>query len=85
MAQTQTVTTTVTKAVVLSLILIVITIATYFSGINMSSGIQYLGYIIFCAGIIFFIAQYGKQINYSSSSGSDFSSSNNGITIDRSI
>ncbi|MEO6453968.1 MAG: DUF4199 domain-containing protein [Ginsengibacter sp.] len=69
----QTVTTTTTKGLVLSLILIVIALAVYFSGINMSSGIQYVGYLVFCIGIIYFISQYGKQINYASTFGNYFS------------
>jgi uncharacterized membrane protein len=69
----QTITPPTTKGLVLSLILVVIAMATYFSGVNMSSGIQYLGYAIFVAGIIFFINQYGKQINYASTFGGYFS------------
>ena len=68
----QTITTPITKGLVLSLILIVIAIATYFSGISMTGGIQYLGYVVFLAGIIFCISQYGKQINYSSTFGNYF-------------
>ncbi len=66
-------TTTTSKGLVLGLILIVIAIATYFSGISMSGGVQYVGYIVFIAGIIFFISQYGKQINYASTFGNYFS------------
>ena len=68
----QTITTPMTKGLVLSLILIVIAIAIYFSGISMTGGIQYLGYVVFLAGIIFCISQYGKQINYNSTFGNYF-------------
>lgn len=68
----QTITTPITKGLVLSLILIVIAIAVYFSGIDMNSEIKYLGYLVFFAGIIFCISQYGKQINYSSTFGNYF-------------
>ncbi len=69
----QTVTTPTSKGLVLSLILIVIAMATYFSGISMNSAVKYLGYLIFLAGIIFFISQYGKQVNYASTFGNYFS------------
>jgi len=69
----QTITPVATKGLVLSLILIVIALGTYFSGVSMSGGIQYLGYVIFLAGIIFCIMQYGKQINYASTFGNYFS------------
>jgi len=68
----QTVTTPATKGLVLGLILIVIGIAIYLSEVNMNSGIQYLSYLVFFAGIIFFISQYGKQINYASTFGNYF-------------
>ena len=38
----------------------------------MTGGIQYLGYAVFLAGIIFCISQYGKQINYNSTFGNYF-------------
>src|SRR5437763_5827068 len=69
----QPVTSPISKGLVLSLILIIIAIAVFFSGINMNSGVQYLGYAVFIGGIIFFISQYGKQINYSSTFGNYFS------------
>jgi len=69
----QTVTSPATKGFLLGLILIIIALATYFSGIKLSGGIQWLGYIIFLAGIIFCISQYGKQINYSATFGNYFS------------
>ncbi len=69
----QTITTPVTKALVVSLILIIVGIATYFSGISMSGGVQYIGYAVFVAAIIFCISQYGKQINYTSTFGNYFS------------
>lgn len=68
----QNVTTPTTKGMVLGLILIVIALATYFSGIKVNGGIQWLGYIIFCAGIIFSISQYGKQVDYASTYGNYF-------------
>lgn len=68
----QTITPVTTKGLVLGLILIIIALAIYFSGINMTSGIQYLGYLIFLAGIIFCITQYGRQINYASTFGNYF-------------
>ena len=68
----QTITPVTTKGLVLGLILVVVALATYFSGININGGIQYAGYLIFIAGIIFFISQYGKQINYASTFGNYF-------------
>ena len=66
------VTTPTTKGLLLGLILIIIALATYFSGIDMSGGIQWLGYIIFLLGIVFCIIQYGKQINHNSTFGNYF-------------
>jgi hypothetical protein len=68
----QTVTPVTTKGLILGLILIVIALVIYFSGIDMTSGIQYLGYLIFLAGIIFCITQYGKQINHTATFGNYF-------------
>ena len=68
----QAVTTPATKGLVLGLILIIIALTTYFSGVKMDGGIQWLGYIIFLIGIVICIAQYGKQINYASTFGSYF-------------
>lgn len=67
------ITTPTAKGLVLSLILIVIAMGIYFSGIRMDSGIQYLGYLVFCIGIILCILQYGKQINHVSTFGNYFS------------
>ena len=68
----QAVTSPSTKGLLLGLVLIIIALITYFSGIKMNSGIQWLGYIILLLGIIFCIAQYGKQINYASTFGNYF-------------
>ena len=68
----QPITNPATKGFLLGLILIIIDLVTYFSGIRMDGGIQWLGYVIFLVGIILFIAQYGKQINYNSTFGNYF-------------
>jgi uncharacterized membrane protein len=68
----QKVTTTTTKGVVLGLILMVIGLAVYFSGMDMNGVIKWLGYIVFLAGIIFSVLQYGKQVNYESTFGNYF-------------
>lgn len=68
----QAVTSPTTKGFLLGLILIIIALATYFSGVDMTGGVQWVGYIIFFIGIIFCIAQYGKQINHHSTFGNYF-------------
>lgn len=67
-----TITTPVTKGLVLSLILIIIALGVYFSGMDMNGAIRWLGYIVFLAGIIFSVVQYGKQVNYVSTFGNYF-------------
>jgi hypothetical protein len=68
----QTVTTSSTKGIIISLILIVIALATYFLDLDASSGIQYVSYVIFIAGIIWSVNIYGKQINHNSTFGNYF-------------
>ncbi|MEO6330546.1 MAG: DUF4199 domain-containing protein [Ginsengibacter sp.] len=69
---TETITTPAAKGLVLGLILIVVGIGIYFSGIDMNSSIKYLSFLIFLAGIIYFINQYGKQVNFNSTFGNYF-------------
>ena len=68
----QTVTTSTTKGIVISLILIVIALATYFLDLDASSGIQYVSYVIFIAGIIWSVIYYGKQIDHNATFGNYF-------------
>lgn len=68
----QTITTPVTKGIAISLILIVIALATYFLDLSDNKAMQYLGYIIFIAAIIWAVNSYGKQINYNSTFGNYF-------------
>ena len=68
----QPVINTKVRGLVISLILIIIALATYFAGLKMTGGVQWAGYIIFIAAIIFSISQYGKQINHVSTFGNYF-------------
>jgi len=66
------ITTPVTKGIVISLFLIIISIATYFLNLMDNKGMQYVGYAIFIAGIIWSVNIYGKQINYNATFGNYF-------------
>ena len=71
----QPVTTTVTKGIVISLILIVFGLVTYFLDLNTSGTktMQWVGYFVFIAAIIWSVNIYGKQIDYNATFGSYFS------------
>jgi uncharacterized membrane protein len=69
----KTITTTTTKGLLIGLVLVVISIATYLSGIDVNSPVKYLSFIIFIAGILWSISNYGKQIDYNSTFGNYFS------------
>jgi hypothetical protein len=68
----QTVTTSTTKGIVIALILIVLALVTYFLNLETTSALQWLGYIIFIAGVIWSVNLYGKQINHVSTFGNYF-------------
>ncbi|MEO8110944.1 MAG: DUF4199 domain-containing protein [Ginsengibacter sp.] len=68
----QNVTTTTTKGLVIGLIMIVIAIAIYFLNIDPSGSSQWISNIVFIAGIIWSVHNYGKQINYNGTFGNYF-------------
>lgn len=69
----QTITPASTKGVIISLILIVISLIGYFMDINPQNGFQYIGYVIFIAGIVWSVMNYGHQVDYTGTFGSYFS------------
>lgn len=68
----QAITTPTTKGLLIGLVLVIIALITYFSGVKMNGGIQWLGYIVLLIGIVICIAQYGKQVDYKSTFGNYF-------------
>lgn len=68
----QKVTTPLTKGIIISLLLIVLSLITYFMDLSMNKSIQYVGYLILIAGVIWAISTYGKQINYNATFGNYF-------------
>jgi len=67
------ITTPVTKGIVISLILIVIGLVTYFLDMSANKAMQWVGYIIFIAAIIWSVSSYGQQIDFNSTFGKYFS------------
>ncbi|HEY5462469.1 MAG TPA: DUF4199 domain-containing protein [Hanamia sp.] len=68
----QKITSPATKGIVISLILIVLGLVTYFLDMSANKAMQWAGYIIFIAAIIWSVSSYGKQINYNSTFGNYF-------------
>lgn len=68
----QQVTSTTTKGIILGLILVVISIAIYFAGVDLNGPVKWVSNVIFFAGIIVSVYNYGKQINYHSTFGNYF-------------
>lgn len=68
----QTVTTSTTKGIVISLILIVIALISYFLNLDTSGPLQWIGYLVFIAGIVWSVNLYGKQMNHVSTFGNYF-------------
>ena len=68
----QNITTTTTKGLVIGLIMIVIAIVIYFSNIDMNGPSKWISNIVFIAGIIWSVYNYGKQIDYNATFGNYF-------------
>jgi len=68
----QKITTPATKGVIISLIIIVIALATTFLNQKVNGSFQWVGYLVFLAGIILSITYYGKQVDYQSTFGNYF-------------
>jgi small-conductance mechanosensitive channel len=68
----QKITTPVTKAIIISLVIIVISLAATFLNQKVNGSFQWIGYVIFLAGIILSITYYGKQIGHQSTFGNYF-------------
>ncbi|MEP6617211.1 MAG: DUF4199 family protein [Ginsengibacter sp.] len=66
------ITTPIVKGLIISLILIVLTLAITFTNQQFNKAFQWLGYLIFFAGIILSVWQYGKQIDHQSTFGNYF-------------
>lgn len=66
------VTTALTKAIVISLILIILGLTSYFMDFDPQGGFQYIGYVVFIAGIIWSVMSYGKQVDYNATFGKYF-------------
>ncbi|HET7118446.1 MAG TPA: DUF4199 domain-containing protein [Hanamia sp.] len=69
----QKITTPATKGIVISLILIVLGLVSYFLDMSDNKAMQWVGYIIFIAAIIWSVSSYGKQIDFNSTFGKYFS------------
>lgn len=69
----QKITPPLTKGIVISLILIVLGLVSYFLDLSANKAMQWVGYIIFIAAVIWSVSSYGKQINYNSTFGNYFS------------
>jgi len=61
------------KGIIIGLILIVFSLAVYFLELYSQQWIQYIGFVILCAGIILSVHIYGKEHDYDKSFGSLFS------------
>ena len=68
----QKITTPVTKGIVISLILIILSMVSYFMDLTQNKAMQYSGYIIFIAAIIWAVYSYGQQVNHNSTFGNYF-------------
>ncbi len=68
----QKITSTITKGFIVGLIMIVLTLGLTFSGMAVDSPVKWLSYIVFIAGVVISINQYGKQINYNATFGNYF-------------
>ena len=68
----QATTSTITKGLIIGLIMIAISIFESFMGIKMNGSFQWIIYLVFFAGIILAILQYGKQIDHNSTFGNYF-------------
>ena len=66
------ITTPLTKAIIISLVIIAISMATAFLNQKVNGSFQWLGYVIFLAGIILSITYYGKQVDHQSTFGNYF-------------
>ncbi len=67
------ITTPLTKGIVISLVLIVLALISYFMDLTANKGIQYAGYIIFIAAIVWSVYSYGQQIDHNATFGNYFS------------
>lgn len=65
-------TTTVTKGFVIGLLMIAITLGITFSGLAFNNTVKWLTYIVFIAGVVIAIKQYGQQVDYNSTFGNYF-------------
>jgi len=68
----QKITTPSTKGIIISLGMIIISMITTFLNAKVNGSFQWLGYIIFLAGIILSISYYGKQVDHQSTFGNYF-------------
>lgn len=68
----QKATSTITKGFIIGLLMIAITLGITFSGLAFNSAVKWLTYIVFIAGVVIAIKQYGQQINYNSTFGNYF-------------
>ena len=69
----QKITSPATKGIVISLILIVLSLISYFMDLSQNKPLQWVGYIVFIAAIIWSVYSYGQQVNYNSTFGNYFS------------
>jgi hypothetical protein len=65
-------TSTITKGLIISLVSIAVSLAVYFSGVDLNSPVRWLSYCILLAGVIISIIQYGKQIDHNATFGNYF-------------
>ncbi len=60
------------KIVIISLASIVYGLILYFADLSLNEGLNYVNYLILCAGVIYFCIQYAKQHNANVSFGNVF-------------
>src|SRR4026208_2351227 len=65
-------TSTITKGLIIALLMIAVSIAVYFSGIDMNGPVKWLTSCILVIGVIISILQYGKQIDHNATFGNYF-------------
>jgi uncharacterized membrane protein (DUF485 family) len=68
----QKVTSTVTKGFIIGLLMIVLTLGITFAGLAFNNSVKWLTYLVFIAGVVIAVRQYGKEIDYNSSFGNYF-------------
>ena len=68
----QKITSTTTKGLVIGLILVIISLATYFTKMDLNGPVKWIGFVVFIVGVIWSVYSYGKQLNYDSTFGNYF-------------